>query len=64
MTDDAIAKNILKFVRQLDGADSDERVLASAIERRWLDRTGLPTPDGRRLIQSFDDLQRIGRPIA
>lgn len=63
MTDDAIAKNILKFVRQLDGADSDELVLKSAIERRWLDRKGLPTPDGRRLIDEFDVLQKIIRPV-
>lgn len=64
VTDDAIAKNIMKFVRQLDGADSDELVLKSAIERRWLDRRGLPTPSGRRLIDEFDTLQRIGRPTA
>jgi hypothetical protein len=62
MTDDVVAKNILKFVRQLDGAESDELVLQAAIERRWLDRRGLPTADGRELIKSFDDLQRIGRP--
>jgi len=62
VTDDVIAKNILKFVRQLDGADTDELVLKSAIERRWLDRRGLPTADGRDLIRSFDDLQKIGRP--
>jgi hypothetical protein len=62
VTDDVIAKNIMKFVRQLDGADTDELVLKSAIERRWLDRCGLPTADGRDLIKSFDDLQKIGRP--
>ncbi len=62
MTDDAIAKNILKFVRQLDGDDTEERVLQAAIAHRWLDHHGLPTPDGRRLIDSFDTLQRIGRP--
>lgn len=62
MTDDVIAKSILKFVRQLDGAETEELVLKSAIERRWLDRRGRPTSDGRRLIDEFDTLQRIGRP--
>ena len=64
VTDDAIAKNILRFVRQLDGVENDERVLEAAIAHRWLDRKGNPTPDGRRLIDSFDMLQRIGRPSA
>jgi hypothetical protein len=64
VTDDAIAKNILKFVRQLDGADTDERVLEAAISRRWLDRRGRPTPDGRKLMSEFDMLQKIGRPTA
>ncbi len=64
VSDDLIAKDILKFVRQLDGADTDERVLKSAIERRWLDIKGLPTPDGRSLIKSFDDLQSLGRATA
>jgi hypothetical protein len=64
VTDDAIARNILKFVRQLDGAETDELVLKAAIKRRWLNRKGVPTRDGRRLIQSFDDLQSIGRPPA
>ncbi len=62
MTDDLIAKNIMKFVRQLDGSESEELVLKSAIERRWLDRRGHPTADGRALIRSFDELQKIGRP--
>lgn len=64
MTDDVIAKTILKFVRQLDGAETDDRVLEAAIARRWLDKEGLPTPDGRRLIDEFDTLQKIGRPTA
>ncbi len=62
MTDDVIAKTILKFVRQLDGAETDDRVLEGAIARRWLDRQGLPTADGRKLIDEFDTLQNIGRP--
>lgn len=62
VTDDTIARNIKKFVRQLDGADTDEGVLEAAIARRWLDREGVPTDDGRRLIDEFDRLRRIGRP--
>ena len=64
MTDDVIAKSILKFVRQLDGAETDDRVLEAAISRRWLDRQGMPTPDGRRLVDEFDTLRNIGRQTA
>lgn len=62
MTDDAIAKNILKFVRQLDGVENDDCVLQSAIAHRWLDKKGLPTADGRKLIDSFDTLEKFVRP--
>ena len=61
MTEDAIAKTILKFVRQLDGAETDEGVLEAAITRRWIDNLGHPTPDGRELIRSFDDLGRFSQ---
>lgn len=64
MSDDAITKNILKFVRQLDGDDDDEAVLRMAIGHHWLDQHGRPTADGRNLIESMDTLQRIGRPDA
>ncbi len=64
MTDDSITRNILKFVRQLDGAETEEGVLEAAISRRWLDRKGLPTPAGRRLVDEFDTLEKIGRPTA
>ena len=64
MTDDVIAKSILKFVRQLDGAETDDRVLEAAIARRWLDRQGMPTPDGRRLVDEIDTLRNIGRQTA
>lgn len=56
MTEDGIAKNILQFVRKLDGGDSEEGVLKAAIARKWLDAKGSPTPEGRQLIRSFDDL--------
>lgn len=64
MTDDPIARNILKFVRQLDGAETDEGVLKAAIRRRWLDSCGAPTADGRRLVDEFVTLENIGRPTA
>lgn len=64
MTDEAIRKDILKFVRQLDGVEADDLALKAAISHRWLDKTGSPTPSGRKLIDSFDTLQRIGRPNA
>ncbi|MCB2113202.1 MAG: hypothetical protein R3C42_03165 [Parvularculaceae bacterium] len=62
MTDDVIARNILKFVRQLDGVENNDRLLEAAIAHRWLDKNGLPTPAGRKLIDSFNTLERIGRP--
>lgn len=64
MTDEAIRKDILKFVRQLDGVEADDLALKAAIAHRWLDKKGSPTPDGRKLIDSFGTLQRIGRPNA
>lgn len=60
MTEDGIAKNILQFVRKLDGGDTEEGVLRAAIARKWLDAKGAPTPEGRQLIRSFDDLGRNG----
>ncbi|MEZ5921515.1 MAG: hypothetical protein R3C60_09215 [Parvularculaceae bacterium] len=62
MTDEVITKHILKFVRQLDGFQSEERVLQSAIERCWLDKQGSPTLAGRNLIHSFDILEKAARP--
>ncbi|MCA8889694.1 MAG: hypothetical protein KDA46_12740 [Parvularculaceae bacterium] len=64
MSDDAIIRHILKFVRQLDGDVGDDAVLRMAINHHWLDQNGRPTPDGRNLIESMDTLQRIGRPDA
>ena len=62
MTEDALARKILKFVRQLDGGETDQRVLEAAVARRWLDARGRPTADGRRLVDEFDTLGSIGRP--
>lgn len=56
MTEDAIARNILQFVRKLDGEMSEEKIFRSAIARNWLDVRGAPTPEGRQLIHSFGDL--------
>lgn len=64
MTDEAIRKDILKFVRQLDGVEADDLALKAAVAHRWLDKKGSPTPSGRKLIDSFNTLQRIGRPNA
>lgn len=62
MTDDVITKHILKFVRQLDGAETEKSVIEAAIAHRWLDHRGKPTADGRRLVDEFDTLKSIGRP--
>ena len=62
VTEDGIARNILRFVRKLDGGESDDTVLKAAIARRWLDAKGAPTPEGRQLIRSFDDLTQGRSP--
>lgn len=64
MTNDTIARTILKFVRQLDGGDTEERVLEAAIARHWLNREGFPTPAGIKLIDEFVTMEKITRPSA
>lgn len=61
MTDDALTKvRILKFVKLLDGGESEETVIKSAMNRKWLDQRGSPTTDGRQLVHSFDKMSRSG----
>lgn len=62
MSEEGIARHILQFVRKLDGGDSDEGVLKAAIAHNWLDAKGAPTPEGRQLIRSFNDLRPGGWP--
>ncbi|MEQ1929317.1 MAG: hypothetical protein ABL957_02130 [Parvularculaceae bacterium] len=63
MTDDAITKvKILRFVKLLDGGDSEETVMEQAIHRNWLDTFGAPTLDGRQMIRSFDQMTRFTQP--
>jgi len=64
VTNDTIARTILKFVRQLDGGDTEERVLEAAIARHWLNREGFPTPAGIKLIDEFVTMEKITRPSA
>jgi hypothetical protein len=64
VTDDAIARTILKFVRQLDGGETEERVLEAAIARHWLNREGYPTPEGIKLMDEFVTMEKITRPRA
>lgn len=59
MSDDIIAKDILKFVKLLDGGESEDSVFRAAVARNWLDRHGAPTHDGRQLIRSFEPLWRV-----
>jgi hypothetical protein len=64
VTNDAIARTILKFVRQLDGGETEASVLEAAIARHWLNREGYPTPDGLKLIDEFVTMEKITRPRA
>lgn len=64
MTDEAITKTILKFVRQLDGGETEECVLESAIARHWLSREGYPTPSGLKLIDEFVTMEQVTRQRA
>lgn len=64
MTDDAIARTILKFVRQLDGGDTEEHVLEAAIARHWLNPEGYPTPAGLKLMDEFVTMEQITRQRA
>ncbi len=64
MTDDTIARTILKFVRQLDGGETEERVLEAAIARHWLNRDGYPTPAGLKLMDEFVTMEQVTRARA
>lgn len=64
MTDEAITRTILKFVRQLDGGETEDRVLEAAIARHWLNREGYPTPAGLKLIDEFVTMEQVTRQRA
>ncbi len=59
MTDEAIAHGILKFMRQMHADQPDEELIEAAVARRWLAENGAPTQEGRALIQSFAEIERI-----
>jgi hypothetical protein len=64
VTDETIAKTILKFVRQLDGGDTEERVLEAAVARHWLTLEGYPTPAGIKLMDEFVTMEKVTRARA
>ena len=60
MMDDTLTKRkILKFVKLLDGGDTEARLLEHAISRNWIDGSGAPTRDGRQMIHSFDQMSKL-----
>lgn len=59
MTYDVVTKGILKYVKLLDGASTEDGVIQAAIRRNWLDHLGEPTHDGRQMMRSFDRLSEI-----
>ena len=61
MTDDAVAKRILKFLRQMNAEEDEDALLRDAVARAWLSADGRPTPSGRDMIKSFDDMERVTR---
>jgi hypothetical protein len=64
MSEDALTRTILKFLRQMNAEDSEESAVRHAVERNWLDDQGAPTADGRRLALSFDLLRSIDRNLS
>jgi hypothetical protein len=64
VTDEAITRTILKFVRQLDGGETEDLVLEAAIARHWLNREGYPTPAGLKLIDEFVTMEQVARQRA
>ena len=62
MSEDAITRHILKFVKLLDGCETDELVRQAAIERNWLDQQGDPTQEGIRLAHSVHLQTQIENP--
>lgn len=63
MTDEKVKEGILKFVWQMHGAATGDRVRQMAIENQWLDEDGAPTPHGRQLVDSFEVLRSIERNL-
>lgn len=59
MTDEAVAKRILKFLRQMNSDEDDAAILQHAVSRDWLSADGRPTKAGRSLVKSFDDLDSV-----
>lgn len=57
----AVARRIIRFLKQIEGSETEEQLLSAAIARRWLDQDGAPTPDGERLVAAFEDLERFTR---
>ncbi len=62
MSDDAIRRDILKFVKLLDGGETDDLVREAAINRNWLSPKGDPTTEGIRLAHSFHRQSQIENP--
>lgn len=58
MTDDAVVKRILKFMRQMNSEEDQADLLAGAVSLNWLDSDGAPTLLGRELVESFEDIER------
>lgn len=63
MTDEKVTQGILKFVWQMNGGQCGDRLRQVAIEKRWLDEDGAPTPYGRQLVDSFEALRSIERDL-
>lgn len=63
MTEDGLTKvKILKFVRLLDGGETEESLVARAQSRNWLDSFGTPTVAGIQLVRSSDRMSRLVEP--
>lgn len=53
MSDDQIASCILAFATHLAARPGGEAAEGVARDRAWLDQSGRPTPEGRRLLDAL-----------
>lgn len=49
----------MRFLKLMEAEHDESRLMEAAIERAWLTQEGSPTPNGVKLAQSFDEMERV-----